>query len=89
MSVTVLHNFIVMAYQSPAAPIILVRAGYLYFSLPLFAAAHCNSSRHWRGEGIVNLFILNTAVCLILKISSNFLSYFYVLVNKGHPVGLL
>lgn len=54
MPVTILLNFIVMVYQSPAAPVIHVRSGYLYFSLPLFAAVHCNSSRHWRGEGIVN-----------------------------------
>jgi len=48
MPVTLLLHFIVM---SPASPIILVRAGYLYFSLPLFAAAHCNSSLHWTGGG--------------------------------------
>ena len=54
MPVTLLLNFIVMAYQSPAAPIIHVRAGYLYVSLSLFAAAHCNSTCHWRGEEIVN-----------------------------------
>jgi antirestriction protein ArdC len=51
MPVILLLNFIVMAYQSPAAPIIHVPACYLYFSLPLFAAAHCHSSRHWRVEG--------------------------------------
>jgi hypothetical protein len=54
MPVTLLLTFIAMAYQSPANAIIRVRAGYLYFVLPLFAAAHCNSPRHCRREGIVN-----------------------------------
>jgi len=54
MPVTLLLTFIVMAYQSPTNAIIRVRAGYLYFALPLFAAAHFNSPRHCRREGIVN-----------------------------------